>query len=321
MRVSAEPPNAGKRPVTARFASNEARGLLNGIGAFLIWGGVPIYFKLLEHVPPIEIIAHRAVWALLFVLAIVFVTKRQEQLAEILRDPQKLAIFGVSTFLIAANWTIYVWAVNNGRILETSLGYYINPLVNVLLGMIFFKERLNRWQGVAIFFAVVAVAILTLELGVLPWVSLCIAFSFGFYGLFRKKVAVDSTVGLTVETILMFPFALSYLMYLTFADTPASAAGAPAGFIHDGGTLLLLLGTGIVTAVPLILFATAAQRLTLITVGLLQYLAPSLSALIAVFVYHEPFGETRLIAFALIWIGLVIYSFDGFRRRRGAAAV
>lgn len=316
-RVAAEPDSAGFRPPRARLSSEEVRGLLNGMGAFLAWGCIPIYFKWLSTVPPIEIIAHRAVWSLLFVLVIILITRRQRQLLDALRDPRKLAIFVATTLLIAANWLLYVWAVNNDRILETSLGYYINPLVNVLLGMLIFKERLNRWQTAAILFAVVAVAIMTFEYGVLPWVSLGIAFSFGFYGMFRKMVPVDSTVGLTVETLLMFPFALGYLLYLTFAAEPLTTGEVTGGFHYEGWTLVLLLGTGIVTAVPLIMFATAARRLTLTTVGLLQYLAPSLTALLAVFVYGEPFGETRVIAFGLIWVGLVIYTVDGIRRRRG----
>ena len=319
MTVSAEPPRQGNVPYLARFATDEARGLLSGVGAFFIWGCAPVYFKWLSHVSPIEIAAHRAVWSLLFVAIIVMMTGRGRQIAEIFRAPRTLAVFVVTTLLIGSNWMLYIWAIANERILEGSLGYYINPLVNVLLGLLFLGERLNRWQGVAILFAVVAVAIMTMQLGFLPWVSLYLAFSFGFYGLFRKKVAVDSTVGLTVETILMFPLALGFLLYLTFAVQPMSPGAAPVGFHHDAWTLVLLAGTGIVTAVPLILFATAARHLTLTTLGLLQYMSPTLQALLAVFLYHEPFGEPRMLAFGLIWIGLIIYSVDGSRRRHAAA--
>lgn len=301
--------------------ADETKGLLSAFGAFVLWGVSPIYFKWLSHVSPLEIISHRIIWSSVFVLLLVVATKKFGQLLAVYRDRERLLVFVATTILIGANWLTFVWAISNDRILEGSLGYYINPLVNVLLGMIFLKERLNRWQTLSILLAISAVVIMTLQIGYLPWVSLVLAFSFGFYALLRKKVQVDSSVGLVVETTLLFPVALGFLLYLTFTSSEAASLGTGgAGFMYDAESLMLLLGTGIVTAIPLILFAVAARRLKLTTIGILQYLAPTIQMGIAIFVYDEPFDQSRLMAFALIWVGLVIYSVDSFRTRRRAFA-
>ncbi|MBO0332864.1 EamA family transporter RarD [Sneathiella sp. CAU 1612] len=319
--MTTEPSSRDSGAPFSFFSPDETRGLLSAFGAFLVWGWSPVYFKWLSHVSPIEIISHRIIWSSLFVLLLIASTRKIGQILEIYRDPRRLYVFVLTTLLIGGNWLTFVWAITNDRILEGSLGYYINPLVNILLGMIFLGERVNKWQTVAILCAVAAVTILTIQVGYLPWVALVLAFSFGFYALLRKKAGADSAVGLVVETTLLFPVALGFLLYLTFTADPATSSEAPTGFLFDTGTLLLLIGTGVVTAVPLILFTTAAKYLKFTTIGILQYLSPTMHVFIAVYLYNEPFDQSRLFAFALIWIGLIIYSVDGYRGRRRPAAI
>ncbi len=283
-------------------------------GAFFLWGIIPLYFKELGSISAVEIIAHRIVWSLVFVVIIVIATKRIFHVKEVFTNKNTLLIFTATTTLIAINWLTFVWAITNGRVLDASLGYYINPLVNVLLGVLFLGERLNKWQGLAVAFAAGAVFILTFQAGSLPWISLVLAFSFGFYGLLRKKAPTESVVGLTVETSLLFPLSLGYLIYIIFFGSVQGENNG--GQFYDSTTLILLMGTGIVTAVPLILFSVGAQRLKLSTVGLLQYIAPTMQVVLAAYVFMEPFSETQLIAFGLIWVGLIIYSWDGFRNRK-----
>ena len=292
---------------------NQLHGLLAALGAFCLWGVIPVYFKLLGDVSPLEIIAHRIVWSLALVVAIILATGRVSHVLNVFRHRKTLLIFCATTLLIALNWTTFVWAITNDRILESSLGYYINPLVNVLLGFVFLGERLNRLQKIAVGLAVFAVILLTINTGGLPWVSLVLAFSFGLYGLLRKVAQVESVVGLTVETSLLFPISLGYIVYLIWAGEISSAGSS--GQFYDFRMLLLLIGTGVVTAIPLILFAVGAQRLKLGTLGILQYIAPTIQAFLAIYIYDEPFSESQMLAFGLIWLGLIIYSWDGFRNR------
>jgi chloramphenicol-sensitive protein RarD len=302
------------------FTPDETRGLFSALGAFIIWGLAPIYFKWLSHVSPLEIISHRVVWSLIFVLFVVVATKNLTHFIAVFKDKRKVIIFCATTVFIGLNWLTFIWAIANGRILEGSLGYYINPLVNIMLGMLFLGERLNKWQTLSVSLAAAAVAILTWQIGVLPWVSLILAFSFGFYALLHKKVQVPAPVGLAVETTILFPFALGFVLYLTFVPPTGSSIPADgSGFGRETVSLLLLIGTGVVTAMPLMLFSNAAQRLKLTTIGVLQYLAPTMHVVIAVFVYNEPFDSSRLIAFGLIWVGLIIYSVDGYRSRKRMA--
>jgi len=299
------------------FTPEESRGLLSALGAFIIWGVAPVYFKWLSHVSPLEIISHRVVWSLIFVLFVVVATKNVAHFVAIFKDKRKLIIFCATTILIGLNWLTFIWAIANDRILEGSLGYYINPLVNILLGMLFLGERLNKWQTVSVSLAAVAVAIMTWQIGVLPWVSLILAISFGFYALLHKKVQVPAPVGLAVETTILFPFALGFVLYLTFAPQAGSPTVVEStGFSREMASLLLLIGTGIVTAMPLMLFSNAARYLKLTTIGVLQYLAPTMHMVIAIYIYNEPFDSSRLVAFGLIWIGLVIFSIDGYRNRK-----
>lgn len=301
-----------KTPLTPD-PKEQLHGLLAALGAFCLWGVIPLYFKLLGEIPPLEVIAHRIVWSLILVVGIVLATKRIPHVLSIFGNRKAVLLFCATTILIAINWVTFVWAVTNDRVLETSLGYYINPLVNVLLGFVFLGERLNKMQSIAVGLATLAVIVLTVNTGGLPWVSLVLAFSFGSYGLLRKMAQVESVVGLTVETSLLFPVSLGYILYLYFTND-ISGATSPGQF-YDSKILLLLMGTGVVTAIPLILFAMGAQRLKLGTVGLLQYVAPTIQVFLAIYIFKEPFSESQLVAFGFIWVGLAIYSWDGFRNR------
>ena len=272
-------------------------------GAFLFWGVTPIYWKLLQHVPAIELLAHRILWALVLVAAWMTLRRRWPEFTAAVRRRRTRAALLASTACIAVNWGLFIWAVNTDRVLATSLGYYINPLVSVMLGLLVLRERLNRRQWLAIGLAGVAVAILTLRVGHLPWISLALALTFGLYGLLRKTVAADAVVGLTFETAALTPLCL---VYLVWRERLGVAALGHKGLAVD----LLLVTTGVVTAVPLILFTLGARRLRLSTVGLLQYIAPTCTFLLAVFLYSEPFTLAHGVAFALIWIALGIYTFD-----------
>lgn len=277
-----------------------AGGLCAG-GAFLIWGLSPLYWRLLLEVPPFEIILHRIVWSLALLLPLVLISGQARDLSRVFRRPRLLLLLCLTALLVAANWLIYIWAVNNGFVLQASLGYYINPLVNVLLGMVFLGERLTRRQGWAVGLAALGVTIQTIDLGTIPWISLALAFSFGIYGLIRKMAAVEALVGLTVETLLLSIPAVGILVHLDLAGRGTFASHGPA---MD----LILVGAAFVTAVPLLLFNIGARRIHLATVGLLQYIAPSGMFLLAVLCFHEPVAPLRWATFGLIWTALALYS-------------
>jgi chloramphenicol-sensitive protein RarD len=287
-------------------------GLASTIGAFGIWGLFPLYLRELEAVPPMQLVAHRVAWAC--VLLLVLIAWRGE-LAGLVR---KLAQQGVASrlaataVLISINWLTYVWAVANDRVVETSLGYFINPLVNVVLGVVLLKERLNSTQWSAVAIAAAGVTWLTVAAGHPPWIALTLALSFGLYGFLRKTANVESLPGLAIETALLAPLAVAYLVWCGLQGT--GAMGPDAGTRIN----LLLVASGAVTAVPLLLFAFGARRLPYSTVGLLQYVAPSLQLACALLVFHEPFGRTRAVGFALIWIALAVYACDGVWRARRA---
>ena len=277
--------------------------------AFLIWGVSPMYWKAMQGVPALEIIAHRTVWALLFLIVVVLVQGRWSELNGVLRTARSMGILFVTAVLVCINWLVYVWAVNAGYLLQASLGYYINPLVNVLLGLVFLRERLSRHQTGAVLLACLAVAYRTIALGQLPWIALTLGFGFGIYGLIRKVAPVTSLVGLTLETLWLTPFALAYLAGLELSGEGAFGHGSP---LRD----ILLAGTGVVTAVPLLCFNLGARRINLSTLGLMQFIAPSCMFLLAVAAYGEPFAADQWWTFALIWTGLGIYSIDSLRRFR-----
>jgi chloramphenicol-sensitive protein RarD len=285
-----------------------ALGLAYGVAAYGLWGFMPLYLKTVRAVPLLEVLSHRVVWAFVLLLPLVW---RQGQLGAILADVRRrrtLAILATSTVAIAMNWLVYIWAVDHDRLLEASLGYYINPLVNVLLGVVVLGERLDRPVRVAVGIAAVGVAWLTIRLGQAPWIALALAASFGLYGLMRKLAPVGALAGLAIETALLLPLSSGYLAWAVLTGGSAFLAGRP--------TLdLLLLLAGPVTAIPLLCFAGAARRLPLSTLGFLQYLSPTLQFLLAVLVYGEPFDGSRLVAFGFIWTALAVFA--AYSARRG----
>lgn len=287
-------------------------GVLNALGCFSIWGLFPVYFKLLHHVPALEVLAHRILGSALLLLALILAQGRWSGLWAELHAGQRLGFYLLTTLLISANWLLYIWAVQNGRILEASLGYYINPLVNVVLGVLFLRERLNSRQWTAVAIAAAGVLVLVVGYGVFPWISLTLALSFGSYGMLRKKAGHNPMLGLGVETALMAPIALLFLVVLAARGDGALGAG-------DGWTDLLLLAAGPVTVAPLLMFLEATQRLRLSTVGLIQYMTPTLQFLLAVALYRETFTGIHLAAFGCIWLALALYSADAWssHRRRG----
>jgi chloramphenicol-sensitive protein RarD len=288
-------------PTDSTTPESLRRGLLAGFGAFAVWGLAPVYWKLLDHVDSLETVCHRTVWSAVFMLAIVWARGLGGQVRAAFADPQTLLRLTCSALLIAGNWFLYIYSVVNDRILEASLGYFTNPIVSVLLGMTFLGETLTRRRRWAVVLAVVAVVILTVRAGSVPWIAVLLASSFGLYGLLRKTVGVAGGVGLTVEAILLSPMCLAFLGWRGFQGTGAFTPTQPRDAV-------LLALTGVLTAVPLWWFADAARRLPLSTVGMLQYLAPSLQFLLAVLVYREPFDTVRLLAFSLIWAACALFS-------------
>ncbi len=282
-------------------------GVLYALAAFFMWGlAVPLHFKLLSSIPPLQILAHRIVWASLFALGLIFAFRQWRKLVEAVFSGRRLLLLGISAGLIAINWLIYIWAVNSGHLVQTRLGYFINPLLNVVLGVLFLRERLRPAQVAACLLAGMGVLVLGISSGEMPWVALTLACSFGLYGLVRKIVLVAPLVGFCIESLLLTPLAFGYLA-MTVAD------GSAAAFRGQVGLDVLLVLTGLTTAAPLIWFAAGAQRLKLSTIGLLQYLAPSGQLALGVLVYGEAFGWVDAIAFSLIWTALAIYTVSALR--------
>jgi chloramphenicol-sensitive protein RarD len=288
-------------------------GALFAFLAFLIWGLSPIYWKALHEVGAFEIILHRILWSFAFLMPLVLVGRQWAEFKKAIKSPKIMSILLITSILVGANWLIYIWAVNNGRVLQASLGYYINPLVNIILGMVFLRERLRRAQAVAVALATLGVLNLTFRYGVFPWVSLALAFSFGVYGLVRKVAAVGALAGLTVETLLLTVPAGIWVFHLHQIQSGA--------FMHSGvKTDLLLLGTGILTATPLLLFNLGAKRITLATLGFIQYTAPTGMLLLGITMFGESFTRIQAVTFGLIWTALAIYSWDTVRIHRSQAA-
>lgn len=282
-------------------------GVLHAALAYVAWGLFPLYFRQVAAVPALEIVLHRTVWSLAFVLVVLAVLRRWAWLPVALRQPRLVAVSAASALLLAANWLTYVWAVNNGHVIDSSLGYFINPLVYVLLGRVVLGERLRGAQWAAVALAAAGVLWLALQTGRLPWIALALAASFGFYGLLRKTAPLGSLEGLTIETLLLAPPALALLGVAAWQGRGALAGG-------DAATIAWLLLAGPLTAVPLLLFASGARRVSLATLGLLQYIGPTLQFLLGVWLFREPFGAGQLAGFVLIWLALALYSADGVRR-------
>ena len=281
-------------------------GLLFGLGAYLCWGVMPLYFKALAHVTALEIVAHRVIWSLLFLAVLLTLIRRWPEVRSALADKKVLVTLMATTILIGINWLVFIYAIVTNHVLEGSLGYYLNPLVNVLLGVVLLKERLSRGQAFAALLAAAGVAVLAAGAGSGLWISLTLAASFALYGFLRKIVAVDSVEGLSIETALLTPFALGWLVWLSDRGSGAF------GHVSLGTDVLLVLG-GAITAIPLLMFTAAARRLPYSTLGFLQYIAPSLQFMLAVLVFGEPLTRAHIICFAAIWTALVIFSFEGLR--------
>ena len=283
--------------------TSNANGLLCALAAYFLWGILPVYWKALQGVPAVEILCHRIVWSFGLLAALVLVLDGWTRLRLALRQPRNLRIYCLAALLLSVNWWTYIWAVNTGQIVETSLGYFINPLVSVGLGLIVLHERLSRLQWLAVAVAALGVAYLTLQHGSLPWVALVLAFSFGFYGLLKKQAPLAALPGLALETgALMLP-ALAYLIQ-------AEVHGAGHWIESSWTTRSLLMGAGIITALPLLLFAAAARQINLSTLGMMQYLAPTCGLVLGIYVYGESFSRVRLIGFTIIWIALGISWLD-----------
>lgn len=298
--------------LSALAARNTRRGVLFGLTAYSIWGSFPVFFKALHGAAPLEIVCHRIFWSVALLLVLLGLRRQLGSLLVTLTDRTTLLTLCGSTLLIATNWLVFIYAIQRGEVLQSSLGYFITPLISVLLGLLFLRERLSRWQLLSVLLALLGVLNLAIYHGQFPWIALVLAASFGLYGLLRKLAKVEALVGLTVETLLLAPFALGYLLYL--------------GNLQQGSFLtgslrldLLLPLSGVVTAISLLLFVGAARRLQLATIGFLQYITPSLHFLLAVLLYREPFSAGQLISFLCIWTGLAIYSADALWKNRTTA--
>lgn len=284
-------------------------GILSAALAFLCWGLFPLYFHAISEVPPMQILLHRVVWSLLFLAIILTIRRQWKWLGELRSQPRVMGSFVISSLLLSGNWLLYIWAVNNGHVIDASLGYFINPLVNVMLGYLVLKERLRVGQWAAIALAAVGVLWLTWQAGQMPWIALVLAASFGGYGLMRKTAALGALEGLSFETLILFPFALGYLAWLTVAGENTFLTTT------SDTTRWLLVAAGPITAIPLLLFASGARKIPLSVLGMLQYIGPSIQLSLGVFLFHEAFTSAHLAGFVLIWSALALYAAEGLYKR------
>lgn len=285
------------------------RGLAFAIAAYLMWGGLPLYLKAISHVPALEVVSHRIIWSVPVASIILIILGRTRDIQTALKSPKLLAMGMLTAALISINWLTYVYAISTQRTLDAALGYYINPLFSVFLGFILLRERMRPLQWVAVCFAIGAVVVLAYELGSLPWISLTLTLSWGFYALFKRSLPIGPNQGFLLEVLVLSPIAIGYLMYLWINGTHSFAN-------VSWSTTMLLMGSGVVTAVPLIVYANGAKLLRLSTIGMLQYIAPTFIFLTAVFIFDEPFGWEKKIAFPMIWVALAIYSASLIKTRR-----
>jgi chloramphenicol-sensitive protein RarD len=288
------------------------KGILYAIIAYLMWGLFPLYWKPLETIPALQLIGHRIGWSFILLLFVILVTRQWQDFRKVAFEPKILRIYLIAAVLISVNWFTYVWAVNNGFVVETSLGYYINPLFSVLLGVVIFREHLRPIQWLPIALAAAGVIYLTVTYRSLPWIALTLAISFGLYGLIKKTAPLTSLYGLTLETGLLFLPAVAVLMFSEFTGQGA--------FLHSSlQANWMMVGAGLVTTVPLLFFASAAPRIPLTTIGILQYINPTIQFFLGVLLYKEPFTHDRLIGFSLVWLGLIFFWAEGFYSRRELA--
>ncbi|WP_445362715.1 EamA family transporter RarD [Microbulbifer sp. ANSA003] len=291
-----------------RSNDSASTGLLAGISAFLIWGLAPLYFNKLQDIPAAEILAHRSIWSLVLAIGILLIVRKMPDFLATLRDGKKMRMLALTTVLIGGNWLVFIWAINNGHLLEGSLGYYINPLINILLGVLFLGEKLRRLQWIAVALAATGIAYELWQFGRIPIIALFLACSFALYGLARKQAPVESLTGLAVETLFILPVAVIYLFW----------SSSPTSNLLNNSLELnsLLLFAGPITLVPLLLFTIAARRLNLSTLGFLQYIGPTLMLVVATQVLGESFSEEKLTTFMFVWLGLALYSVDALAQRR-----
>jgi chloramphenicol-sensitive protein RarD len=286
-----------------------SRGVVFGVAAYVLWGAFPLYWPLLEPAGAFEILAHRLIWSLVVMTGLVIVLRRGVQFMGLVHDRRTLTLLTLAGLTVTVNWATYIWGVNNGRVVETSLGYFVNPLVTMLLGVLVLRERLTRTQWLAVGIAAVAVGVLTVDYGRLPWIALILAGSFGGYGLLKKQAAAGAFESLALETAVMTPLALAYVVGLAIAGR--------SHFTTEGsGHTALFVSAGVVTAVPLILFGAAATRVPLVTIGLLQYLAPILQFGLGVLHFHEQMSTGRWVGFGIVWIALAVFTWDALHQRR-----
>ncbi|CAH1540374.1 EamA family transporter RarD [Vibrio harveyi] len=295
--------------MTPEEQQRSRQGVLLAIGAYTMWGIAPIYFKSIAEVSPLEILSHRVIWSFFLLAALLHFGRHWRSVRDIIKNKTKMMFLVSTAILVGANWLIFIWAVNSNHMLDASLGYYINPLINVLLGMVFLGERLRKLQWFAVVLAACGVLVQLVVFGSVPVVAIALAMSFGFYGLLRKKVSVEAQTGLFIETLVMLPAAAIYLLFI---------ASSPTSNLLDNPMQLntLLIAAGVITTLPLLCFTGAATRLKLSTLGFFQYIGPSLMFLLAVLIYGEPFTSDKAITFAFIWGALVVFSFDGLRNNR-----
>ena len=284
------------------------KGILHAFGAYFIWGLVPVYWKMLKHVPATQLIGHRIVWSFILLAVILLIQRKWMELRTPISDRKTVGIYAIAAVLCGFNWFIYVWAVTAGYIVECSLGYYINPLLSVLLGVVFLREKLRPFQWVSIGLAAAGVAYLAITYGRPPWIALGLALTFGSYGLVKKKAPLNSLNGLTLETGILF---IPGLAFLAFVERTGQGA-----FLHGGpGSDFLMVGAGFITTIPLLFFASAAQRIPLTTIGVMHYITPTLQLLIGVLIYREAFSATQAVGFGAVWAGLIIFCAEGFLSR------
>lgn len=288
------------------------RGLWYAIAAYGLWGLFPLYWKALHGVPALELIGHRILWSFVLLALVIFIQRQWKSFRDEAFKPRVLGIYTVAAVLVSVNWFVYVWAVNAGFVVETSLGYFINPLISVLFGVVLLREKLRRFQWVAVGLAAAGVAYLTITYGSLPWIALTLAVSFALYGLVKKLAPLGSVNGLALETAMLSIPALGYLLFLERADTGA--------FLHSDLRInLLLVGAGFATTIPLLLFASAARRIPLLWIGLLQYIAPTIQFILGVTIYHEVLTTQRLIGFSMVWAALAVFAIEGISAHRASA--
>jgi chloramphenicol-sensitive protein RarD len=292
---------------TKKKYNSSSIGFVYGIAAYTLWGFLPLYWKLLGGIPAIEILAHRILWSFVFLMGILYFQKNFQICKEVIKDRTSIIRIIYATIFITINWGLYIWSINSNHVVEASMGYYINPLIVILLSMIVLKEKLNTWQIISLVMAALGVLVITINYGQIPWISLSLALSFALYGLMKKKLKLASTISLALETAILMPLVIGYLSFRQINGV--GALGRVSGI-----TTLILIGSGIATALPLLWFGEGTRRIPLSSMGFLQYIAPTISLALGVFIFKEKFTTTHMLSFGFIWAGLIIYSISQIKQ-------